>query len=212
MDSDDDSAIYQAQGFGQALSIDPPLGLLIVDFVVGFTDEAHFGGGNINAAAERTVDLLALARRAGWPVAHTRIVFADDGADANGFSDKVPGLLGLTETAATSQIIPTLKPAAGELVVRKTLPSGFSGTGLQPWLTRKGVRSLLIAGCTTSGCIRASVIDAMNYGLVPVVVRDCVGDRALGPHEANLFDIEQKYGALITVSELEARMAPAAGS
>lgn len=193
----DDVAIYEAQGFGRSLSLAPPFALIIVDFVIGFTEEAHFGGGNIAPAAERTKGLLEKVREAGWPVAHTRIVFADDGADANGFSDKVPGLLRLTEQARISQIVPGLRPVAGELVVRKVLPSGFAGTGLQAWLTRKGVRSVVIAGCTTSGCVRATVIDAMNGGFVPVVVTDCVGDRAMGPHEANLFDINQKYGMLL---------------
>lgn len=200
--SDDENTIYTRQGFGNRLTIAPPIALLVVDFVVGFTDEAHFGGGNINDALSRTCGLLELARSRGWAVAHSRIVFADDGSDANGFSDKVPALLRLTETARLSQIVDDVAPREGELLVRKNLPSAFAGTNLQAWLTRQGARTLLVAGCTTSGCIRASVIDAMNYGFVPVVIRDCVGDRALGPHEANLFDMGQKYAQLLDLEEL----------
>ena len=207
MPTDDDVALYQSQGFGHALTLEPPFALLIVDFVVGFTDPAHFGGGNINAAVTRTETLLSHARERGWPVAHTRIVFADDGSDANVFSTKVPSNLGLTETAPISQIVPPLTPLAGELVVRKTLPSAFAFTPLAAWLTKKGVKTVAVAGCTTSGCVRASVIDTMNNGFNPVVVSDCVGDRALGPHEANLFDMGQKYAEVMPLDAFLAAIA-----
>ena len=173
------------------------IGLLIVDFVNGFADPALFGGGNILDAIARTVPLLAAARAQGWPVAHSRIVFAQDNADANVFGLKVPGLLALKEDAPASAIVPQLAPRAGELVVRKTEPSAFFGTPLAAWLTQRGVRTLLVAGATTSGCVRASVVDAMSHGFRPLVVEDCVGDRALGPHEANLFDMRQKYAAVL---------------
>jgi maleamate amidohydrolase len=195
---DDELGIYERQGFGRPLGLQGRLGLLIVDFVNGFADPAIFGGGNIPAAITRTRDVLAAARRAAWPVAHSRIVYADDGSDANVFSAKVPGMATLTEHAPASAIVPELAPVTGELVVRKTAPSAFFGTGLAPWLTRKGVETLLVAGCTTSGCVRASVVDAMCHGFRPVVLQDCVGDRALAPHQANLFDIAQKYGDVIS--------------
>jgi maleamate amidohydrolase len=189
--------IYRQQGFGRPLGIQGTIGLLIVDFVRGFADPAVFGGGNIPAAIARTEEVLAMARRSGWPVAHSRIVYAEDGADANVFSVKVPGMLTLTETAPASEIVPELAPVRGELVVCKTAPSAFFGTDLAPWLTRKGVETLLVAGCTTSGCVRASVVDAMCHGFRPVVLEDCVGDRALAPHHASLFDIAQKYGDVV---------------
>jgi maleamate amidohydrolase len=200
-----DLAAYSRQGFGAALTAQPPYALLIVDFVNGFADPAVFGGGNIPAAIARTRELLALARSRQWPVAHSRIVFADDGGDANVFSAKVPGMLSLTESAPASAIVPELAPAAGELVVRKTVPSAFFGTGLGPWLARSGVRTLLVAGSVTSGCVRASVVDAMCFGFEPVVVSDCVGDRAQAPHDASLFDMEQKYAEVWTLDEVQRR-------
>jgi maleamate amidohydrolase len=193
--------IYRRQGFGTALPPYPPYGLLIVDFVEGFADPAVFGGGNIPAAIARTVTLLGEARRRGWPVAHSRIVFADDGADHNIFSLKVPGMLTLTERAPRSAIVPELAPVAGELVVRKTVPSAFFGTVLGAWLAQRGVQTLLVAGCVTSGCVRASVVDAMSFGFRPLVVDDCVGDRAPEPHEASLFDMAQKYAAVMSLDE-----------
>jgi maleamate amidohydrolase len=86
-----------------------------------------------------------------------------------------------------------MAPLPGELIVRKTLPSAFRGTILAPWLAGKRVDTLVVAGCTTSGCVRASVIDAMSDGFRPIVLSDCVGDRAEAPHKANLFDMAQKY-------------------
>lgn len=192
-----DVSAYERQGFGTPLPLIPPFGLLIIDFVNGFADPAVFGGGNIPEAIAQTTHLLAHARKQAWPIAHSRIVFSDDDADHNIFCLKVPGMLTLKEDSHNSAIVPELAPNAGEYVVRKSTPSAFYGTMLAPWLTQRGVQTLLIAGSTTSGCVRASVVDAMQAGFRPLVVSDCVGDRAIGPHEANLFDMAQKYAAVL---------------
>lgn len=192
-----DQDIYQKQGFGNAVAPMAPYGLLIIDFVNGFADPLTFGGGNIGPAIECTRGLLAQARQRQWPIVHTRVVYQDDGADANIFALKVPPILALREVASESQIVPQLQPVAGELVLRKTSPSAFFGTSLAAWLSLRGIRTLLIAGCTTSGCVRASVVDAMCHGFRPLVVTDCVGDRSLQAHEANLFDMNQKYATLM---------------
>lgn len=196
-----DENVYQRQGFGAGLGIKGNIGLLIVDFVNGFADPAVFGGGNIRDAITVTARVLAEARRRKWPVAHSRIVYADNGSDATIFSTKVPGMQTLKEDAAISHIVPELTPVDGELVVRKTVPSAFFGTGLAPWLVQHRVETLLVAGATTSGCVRASVVDAMCYGFRPIVLSDCVGDRALAPHEANLFDMDQKYADVRTFAD-----------
>lgn len=199
-------AVYRRQSFGTPLGLGARPALLLIDFVEGFVDPEIFGGGNIASAAYRAIDLLALAREASWPVAHARIVFADDGADGNIFSRKVPGMLRLTESAPIGQFISGLAPHPGELVVRKRLPSAFRGTDLAGWLSARRIDSLVVGGCTTSGCVRASVIDAMAHGFMPLVVEDCVGDRAIGPHEANLFDIAQKCGDVLLFADLEKRV------
>jgi maleamate amidohydrolase len=90
---------------------------VVIDFVHGFTDPNHVGGGNIGPAIAQTVHLLSLAWRLGWPIAPTRVVYADDGSDAGVFARKVPALLTLTETSPLSQIVPELTPPAGELVI-----------------------------------------------------------------------------------------------
>ncbi|MGE8632959.1 MAG: isochorismatase family protein [Achromobacter piechaudii] len=196
-----DISAYTRQGFGTPLPLKAPFGLLIVDFVNGFADPAVLGGGTIAPAIAQTRHLLAHARQAGWPVAHSRIVFSDDDADSNIFCLKVPAMLALKEDSHNSAIVPELAPAPGEYVVRKSTPSAFFGTMLAPWLAQRGVQTLLVAGCVTSGCVRASVVDAMQAGFRPLVVSDCCGDRAIGPHDANLFDMAQKYAAVMPMDE-----------
>jgi maleamate amidohydrolase len=203
--------VYARQGFGNRLGVAGNIGLLIVDFVNGFADPQAFGGGNVADAIANTRPVLEDARQRGWPVAHSRIVFADDKADLNIFGLKVPPLANLRRDDPASAIVDELAPAKGELVVCKTEPSAFFGTNLAAWLTQRAVRTLLIAGATTSGCVRASVVDAMSHGFRPFVLEDCVGDRALEPHRANLFDIQQKYGEVIPYPGLRAQLLPQPG-
>jgi maleamate amidohydrolase len=201
-----DLDVYKSQNFGNRIGFGRSTALVVVDFTVGFNDPALFGGGNIDAAVKRTVGLLEFFRRTGRPVAHTRVVYADDGSDAGVFAMKAPRLLMLTEHHPAGQFVPELTPAPGELVVRKTQASGFFGTGLAPWLTARGADTAVIAGCTTSGCVRATVVDSTSLNFRTVVARDCVGDRAHGPHEANLFDMGQKYADLLDRDEIIAAL------
>ncbi|MGH7003412.1 MAG: isochorismatase family protein [Alphaproteobacteria bacterium] len=189
--------IYKRQGFGNSSGFGSRPALLIVDFQVGFGDPKVLGGGNIASAIARTAGLLATFRMLGLPIAYTRVVHADDGADAGVFCLKSPNNLKLTEHAPESQIAAVLTPKKGEYVVRKLQPSAFFGTNLHSWLTMQRVDTLIHTGCTTSGCVRASVVDGLSYNFRNIVVTDCVGDRALGPHEANLFDMGQKYADLM---------------
>ena len=199
-----DEEIYARQGMGKRAGFGVAPALVIVDYVVGFADPTQFGGGNIADAIEQTVKLLDFARRKNWPVAHTRVVYADDGSDAGVFTLKAPSLLKLTETSPLSQIIPELTPRAGELIIRKRGASAFFDTPLNGWLTFRRVDTLVVTGCTTSGCVRATVVDSMQHDFRTIVATDCVGDRAIAPHEANLFDMGQKYADLMTRAEIEA--------
>ena len=201
----DDCSIYQRQGFGSSLGWGERSALIVVDFVAGFNDPAVLGGGNIAPAIEATERLLARAREAGLPVAFTRIVYQP--GQGGVFSTKIPALRDLTEDNPMSAIVPSLAVRDGDLVVRKTQASAFFGTDLQGWLTERRIDTLLIAGCTTSGCVRATVVDAASANFRPLVVAECVGDRALGPHEASLFDIQQKYGDVVGLDQVMARLA-----
>ena len=204
MGNQPEQAIYDRQGFGRSLELLPPAGLLVVDFVVGFSDPEVFGGGNIQPAIDKTRELLALARARGWLVSYSRIVYADDGSDANLFTDKIPGCLNLTEDSDLSQVVPELPPAPGDLIIRKQFASAFFGTLLASSLAKHGIKTLFICGATTSGCVRASAVDAMCHGFRPVIVEDCVGDRSIAQHEANLFDMKMKYTENMSLHEVEA--------
>lgn len=201
-----DLDIYKHQNFGNRIGAGRKAALLIVDFTVGFNDPALFGGGNIDAAVKKTVGLLAFFREHKLPVAYTRVVYADDGSDAGVFAMKAPRLLMLTESHPAGQVVPELAPRDGELMVRKTQASAFFGTGLAPWLVQRRVDTVVVTGCTTSGCVRATVVDALSNNFRPMVPRDCVGDRAIGPHDANLFDMAQKYADVMTRDELMAEL------
>jgi maleamate amidohydrolase len=202
----DDGDVYRRQQFGARTGFGNSPALLVVDFVNGFHDPDILGGGNIAEAVMETRPLLDFFRSRRLPVVFTRIVYAEDGSDASLWSEKLPRLRSLTETAYESQVVAALAPRTGEIVVRKTQASAFFGTPLSATLFRLGVDTLMVSGCTTSGCVRASVIDAMSLNYRTVVVTDCVGDRALGPHHANLFDMGQKYSDLMTCSEVLAAL------
>lgn len=198
--------VYAKQQFGQKTGFGKRPALLVIDFVNGFHDPDILGGGNIPQAVVATGPLLDFFRSAELPVIFTRIVYAEDGSDASLWCEKVPRLRGLTETAHASQVVDALAPRAGEVVIRKTQASAFFGTHLGAVLTARGVDTLVVTGCTTSGCVRASVIDAMSMNYRTVVATDCVGDRALGPHDANIFDMGQKYSDLMTAPEIIAAL------
>lgn len=95
----------------------------------------------------------------------------------------------------------SVAPLQEELVISKQYASAFFGTALASLLHTQGIDTLLLAGCSTSGCIRASAVDAVQHGFRTIVVRECVGDRHPAPHEANLFDIDSKYGDVVSRQE-----------
>lgn len=198
--------VYAKQGFGASSGFGVAPALLIVDFVNGFNDPEMFGGGNIPEAIANTQRLLIAARSKKIPVCFTRVVYADDGSDAGVFCLKAPKLSVLTKSSRASQVVDELTPISGEYVLHKTQPSAFFGTDLAPWLIKRRVDTVIVTGATTSGCVRASVVDSMSHNFRTVVVSDGVGDRASGPHEANLFDMRQKYADLLTTDDVIAKL------
>jgi maleamate amidohydrolase len=204
----DEREIYARQELGGTIAAGVRPALLIVDFVNGFLDPDIFGGGNTQDAARATIPVLESFRRAGLPIVFTRIVYAEDGSDAGVWCEKAPRLRELTERNPASHVADSLEPRDGEIVLRKTQPSAFFDTPLSALLRRDGVDAVMVAGATTSGCVRATVVDAISANFRPTVIADCVGDRALGPHEASLFDMEQKYANLVSSRDIGALVDP----
>lgn len=195
-----DSEIYQRQGLGARMGFGRRPALLIIDFINGFNDADAFGGGNIQSAIDNTEVLLARARHYELPVVYTSHVYAADGSEDGLFNLKMPRLReGLERGTEAVRVVDQLCPRPGERVIEKQYPSAFFGTDLAGWLAMRGVDTAIVAGCTTSGCVRATVVDAMGHGFRPMVPRECVGDRAEGPHEANLFDMDQKYADVMSL-------------
>jgi len=200
------SDIYKRQSFGARVGYGSSLALLIIDFIDGFANPESFGGYNIESSIHHAATLLAAARKVSLPIAHACFQVQEGGTNLGPFGLKVPNLAKLTPDAKESQIVDELKPVKGEYVTTKQHASAFFGTSLSSWLLTRRVDTLLIAGCTTSGCVRASVIDASAHGLRPIVVEECVGDRAEEPHRANLFDMDQKYADVVPLSEVLHRL------
>ena len=197
-----DEDVYVRQQFGQQIPLGKSPALIVVDFVNGFVDPEIFGGGNCMEAAQATIPVLAAFREHDRPVVFTRVVYAEDGSDAGVWCEKAPRLRELTEENPASHVVDFLAPRAGEIIIRKTQASAFFGTDLSGLLRARGVDTVFVTGATTSGCVRATVVDAMSLNFRPVVITDCCGDRALGPHEANLFDMGQKYANLVRADEI----------
>lgn len=203
MHGEDTSRTYERAGTGAPVKRGRRPAIVVVDLSVGFTDRAHATGSDLDAVVAATTDLIAAARRIAAPVIFTTIAYdeADVTGGANAWLDKFPGLAILREGTELAEIDPRLPRTAGDPVIAKKGASAFFGTALAATLASLRADTVLIAGATTSGCVRASVVDAVQYGYPVLVPRECVGDRAQGPHDANLFDIQAKYGDVVGVQE-----------
>lgn len=193
-------------GFGKRPAV------IVVDFMKAYTTPGAplFAPGVVEAVA-RTPALLDAARSNGVPVFHTNILyFAKEAADGGVWVKKSPVMAAMVAGNPLAEFCDGVEPQAGELVITKQYASAFFGTSLAPTLHAQGIDTVVLAGCSTSGCIRATAVDAVQYGFRTIVVRDCVGDRHSEPHEANLFDIDAKYGDVIGLSEAVTRLTEAA--
>ncbi len=183
--------------------------LLVIDFLKAYTIEGAplYAPGVVDAVA-KAPELLAAARAQGIPVIHTRILYlAENCADGGIWVKKAPVMKAMVEGNELAEFCEGVEPANGEMVIIKQYASAFFGTSLASTLHTLGVDTVVLAGCSTSGCIRASAVDAVQYGFRTIVVRDCVGDRHPDPHNANLFDIDSKYGDVISLEEAIAALA-----
>jgi maleamate amidohydrolase len=175
--------------------------LLIVDFVVAYLEPTSPLYAGVESALASNERLLAAARATGIPVIFTNVVFQAGGVDGGLFYRKVPALKCFDAGSPLGAFPESLQPRAGELVLSKQYASAFFGTPLASTLTALGVDTLLITGLSTSGCVRASALDALQHGFSPFVVREACGDRHAAPHEANLFDLQAKYAEVIGEAE-----------
>ncbi|MGC8481357.1 MAG: isochorismatase family protein [Acidimicrobiales bacterium] len=186
-----------AQGFAGQLTPGERPALIVIDMMRSYFEEGSPFCLPSADAVHSASRLLDDARDHSVPVIHTRVVFGPDGLDGGHFITKVPALRLLIGENHYNEFMDEVAPLGHELVVTKQYASAFSGTSLSATLTFLGVDTLVIVGVSTSGCVRATAMDALQHGLIPLVVSDAVGDRDLGVHEANLYDLQAKYAEVI---------------
>ena len=190
------------EGFGGRSGFGRRPALVVIDMTLGFTDPESPLACDLEGPISEIQKLLDAARRAGIPIAFTTVAYrGSDKLTAAAFIDKVPALLTLEAGTRWAEIDPRIAPRETEPVLNKLFASGFFGTGLSSLLTAAGVDTLIITGASTSGCVRATAVDALQYGFRPVVPREAVGDRNEQAHEANLYDVDAKYGDVVPVCD-----------
>lgn len=196
-----------AVGFGKRPAV------IVIDFTKAYTTEGSplFAEGVVSAVAD-SVDLLAAARAASVPIVYTKVMYHPSGVDGGIFVKKVPFLAKLVEGEPLVEIDEKVAPHDEDLVIVKNYPSCFFGTSLMSTLAAQQIDTLVLLGCSTSGCVRATAIDGLQYGFRVIVPKECVGDRHDAPHEANLFDINAKYGDVVSRDDVIARFNQIAGA
>jgi len=193
---------YAGAGFGQALAFGKRPALLVIDVVQAYLrPDSPLYGVPFEAALQANRRLVTASRAAGIPVIFTGVAYGADGLDGGLFYRKVGALSCFLQGSALGQFPPSLQPLADEVVVIKQYASAFFGTSLASTLNSLRIDTLIIGGFSTSGCVRASALDALQHGFVPVVVREACGDRDSRPHDSNLFDLQAKYAQVIEEAE-----------
>jgi maleamate amidohydrolase len=186
-----------AGAFDGALPFGKQPALIVIDMVEAYLQPGSPLYAGVEDALASAVRLVAAARAGGIPVIFTNVEYAPGGADGGVFYRKVPALKVFEQGSPLGAFPAVLSPAQGDIVITKRYASAFFATHLAATLTALGVDTLMIAGVSTSGCVRATALDACQNGFLPFVVRDACGDRHAAPHEANLFDLQAKYAEVL---------------
>lgn len=199
----DTDAVYDRAGFGAPAGVGRRPAVIVVDLTRGFTEPGFPTGGDLSDVVSATAELVEAARLAGVPVIWTAIAYtpAEADGDAVPWLRKAPGLRALREGSEAVALDPRLPLRPDDHLIVKKGASAFFGTGLAALLAGLGRDTAVVCGATTSGCVRATAVDAVQSGFPVLVPRDCAGDRAEGPHDAALFDIEAKYGDVVGLAD-----------
>jgi nicotinamidase-related amidase len=175
----------------------------VIDVNLGFTDPGSPLVCPLDDVIVAIQRLLEEARGAGFVVVYTTVVYDETAKRAAAaFVDKVPALLTLEPGSRWVEIDPRIAPCPGEPVLTKLFASAFHGTPLASLLASEGCDSVIVTGASTSGCVRATAVDALQHGYRVAVPRDAVGDRNPAAHEANLYDLDTKYADVVSVADV----------
>jgi maleamate amidohydrolase len=197
-----DAEFFRQRGFGLKIGFGERPALLVVDMLKAFTNPQMMLGANLDKEIEAIKPLLAIARERDIPIIFSTVIYNDaDLKDAGIWALKQKGVVTLKGDSDSVEIDPRLGFRATDSLLVKKYASCFFGTDLVPRLLSRRVDTLIIVGCTTSGCVRATAVDAVQTGLRPMVVREAVGDRSVAAHEQSLFDLNAKYADVVTLEE-----------
>lgn len=194
--------IYDAAGFGRAVPRGHRPAIVVVDFSYGFTDTTYPTAADMSSQIAATRRLTEIARNAGFPVIYTTIAYHAGEIAMLPWLRKAGGMAALLEGSRLVKIDAATGIRPEDPVVVKKGASAFFGTSLVAMLAGAGVDTLIVTGATTSGCVRATVVDAVQSGFNVLVPRDCCADRAEAPHEANLYDMQQKYADVTDAEDI----------
>jgi maleamate amidohydrolase len=197
----DDLAANYSKAYNRRTGFGRKPALILIDFVQGYFDPDCDLYADVDAALASALRVRAAARAAGVPVILTNVVYHRQAIDGGRFFEKAGVLKNFLAGSPMGAWPAGLVPEADELVISKQYPSAFFGTSLASTLTALGIDSVLLTGLTTSGCVRASCVDAMSHGFRTAVIADACGDRHSAPHEANLFDMNAKYADVVSEAE-----------
>lgn len=193
---------FASRGFGLTIGFGKRPAVLVVDMISAFTDPNAMLGANLDSQITAIQTLLRSARKHQLPIIFSTVSYDEsDFKDAGIWALKQKGVLTLRAGTSSVELDPRLERLSGEGWLVKKYASCFFGTDLISRLVTMGVDTLLLVGCTTSGCVRASAVDALQYGLRPVVVRECVGDRSEVAHTQSLFDLQAKYADVVGLEQ-----------
>lgn len=192
---------YVRKGFASRVGFGLRPAVLVIDLIRGFTDERCPLASDLTSQLDATRELLAAARGKDVPVLFTTVAYDRELQEAGLWVRKIPSNSYLVEGSPWVELDERLERRRGESLVVKKYASSFFGTDLVARLVSRGVDTVLLVGCTTSGCVRATAVDACSLGFHTIVVQDAVGDRAELPHFASLFDIDAKYGDVVDLQE-----------
>jgi maleamate amidohydrolase len=199
--------VYDRAGFGRPVERGSRPAVVVVDFTYGFTDPHYPTGADMSDEVLATARLLDAARAKDLPVVFTTIAYDKGQIGSLAWLKKATGMAAVEAGNRLVEIDERLAPRPDEHLVVKTGASAFFGTALASYLASRRVDTVIITGATTSGCVRASVMDAVQHGYPTLVPRECVADRAQRPHEASLFDINEKYGDVVDLDDVLAYVA-----
>jgi maleamate amidohydrolase len=199
---------FRARGFGLKIGFGERPAIVQVDFMNAFSDPDMPLGANLDKEIEAAIEVLDAGRKAGIPIIHTVVHYdEEDFKDAGVWLLKQKGLYSLKSGTRAVEVDDRLGRRPEEAVVLKKYASCFFGSDLVSRLNAARVDTVILVGCTTSGCVRATAVDAVQYGFRPVVVREAVGDRSEPAHKQALFDLEQKYADVVSVEDVNEYLA-----